>query len=526
MIDDLRGTSIGDYVLQDKVGEGGFSVVYLAVNRQTDEPRAFKIARDEVDRTAATNQVWARALMDHAGNIGSAPVKPSTMLSRQFQYLQEAGPALFARVDALVKFGDSLAMQMEFLEGLTLRELMLAGQVSDEVLLRLARTLAELERWGLKHGDLKPENIFVAGERVALLDPGFFGDLHINNVLAPVRVTTPEYYPFLQPQDLTALGLILLELATGVRLSRDVEEGRVGPGLAARLQQLHMGNNYFFDSIGQISRGARGGELLAASPLEPIILKALGLQSNPSGQIDVGYKYPGVEALEVDLQALLGSGRVFSPAASPAESPRSYLAPPPGTETRPEPGPPPVEELRLHCSQPFQGEEKCPHCGVSCAAPPCPRCGQPVSRTRNHRESSPCLAEIAWNSHWGGACAHCGLNFESTLRLLTGHPAWHARGDGKGQEEFQLETPMACESILQIRGAESTSMALDDWDFQPTIEVRIKRAVADGGGKTGGGLDKEVVVTMTPEEWDAVFKQLHGPLRLLMQRRIWSRDTT
>lgn len=143
MIDDLRGTSIGDYVLQDKVGEGGFSVVYLAVNRQTDEPRAFKIARDEVDRTAATNQVWARALMDHAGNIGSAPVKPSTMLSRQFQYLQEAGPALFARVDALVKFGDSLAMQMEFLEGLTLRELMLAGQVSDEVLLRLARTLAE-----------------------------------------------------------------------------------------------------------------------------------------------------------------------------------------------------------------------------------------------------------------------------------------------------------------------------------------------------------------------------------------------
>jgi len=31
---------------------------------------------------------------------------------------------------------------------------------------------------------------------------------------------------------------------------------------------------------------------------------------------------------------------------------------------------------------------------------------------------------------------------------------------------------------------------------------------------------------MTPEEWDAVFKQLHGPLQVLMQRKVWSVDTT
>jgi serine/threonine protein kinase len=65
MIDDLCGWSIGDYVLQERAGEGSFSRVYLAVHRQTEEPGAFKIARKEVDETAGnTDQAWTRALVD------------------------------------------------------------------------------------------------------------------------------------------------------------------------------------------------------------------------------------------------------------------------------------------------------------------------------------------------------------------------------------------------------------------------------------------------------------------------------
>jgi hypothetical protein len=93
------------------------------------------------------------------------------------------------------------------------------------------------------------------------------------------------------------------------------------------------------------------------------------------------------------------------------------------------------------------------------------------------------------------------------------------------KEEFLLETPMACDGILEIHGKESTSMALDAWDYQPTIEVRVRRA-ADGDSERGIGLTKEVTVTMTAEEWDAVYKQIHGPLRTLFQRRKWSRDAT
>jgi hypothetical protein len=82
------------------------------------------------------------------------------------------------------------------------------------------------------------------------------------------------------------------------------------------------------------------------------------------------------------------------------------------------------------------------------------------------------------------------------------------------------------ESVLQIRGTESVHMDCDYWDYQPAIEVQIKRAVAANAGPPGEGLTEQVSVTLTPEEWNTVFEQLHGPLQILMQRRKWSRDTT
>ncbi|MGD0228000.1 MAG: hypothetical protein ABSF71_37320 [Terriglobia bacterium] len=526
MIDDLCGAPIDDYILQDKVGEGSFSVVYLGVKRHTDEPRAFKIARNEVNQTASsTHQVWTQALMDATGVIVSAPVNPSVFLRKQFQYLQEAGPSLFPRVDGLVEFRGGAAMQMEFLEGLSLRELMLRSEVPDDVLLRLARTLAELEQRGLEHGDLKPENIFVTGERVVLLDPGFFGQLLLTPGASYVRVTTPEYYPSLEPQDITALGLILLELTTGVRLTRGVKEGQVGPGLAAQLEEFHMGNNYFFDSISQISGGTRGGELLAASPLQPVISKALGLECSAAGTLDLGYKYPGFAALESDLQELLGSRHVVSPGVSPADRLPANIPLPPHSQTRPEAIP--LEAVCYHCGKPLNGKNACPHCGVSCVAPLCPRCGKPVSHTLDHKES---FAEgngrVAWNSDWDGRCVECGLEFASTIRIRTGHHTFFVRGDAELQEEFQLNNTLEGQSILQIRGTESVYADCDDWEYLPAIEVRVRRAVAANAGKEGEGLTKEVCVTMTLEEWNTVFEQLLGPLGVLVQRRKWSRDTT
>ena len=528
MIDDLCGVSINDYVLQDRVGEGSFSVVYLGVEKHTDAPRAFKVARHEVKPTdGGTHQAWTQALIDETGVIASAPVDPSVFLRKQFQFLLAAGPTLFPRVDELVEFRGGAALQMEFLAGLSLRELMLRSEVPDDVLLRLAGALAELERRGLEHGDLKPENIFVTGERVVLLDPGFFGKLPLTSGASYVRVTTPEYYPLLEPQDMTALGLILLEIATGVRLKRGVEEGKVGPGLAAQIEELHMANNYFFDSIGQLSPGTPGGELLAASPLRPVISKALGLECSAAGTVDLGDKYPGFEALESDLQGLLESMRVFSPGVSPAEGVPANDSVPPQSPPRPEGIPMSEEALCYHCEKPLNGKNTCPRCGVSCVAPLCPGCSKPVSLTLDHKQSfAEGNGKVAWNSDWDGRCVACGREFASTIRVRTGHHTFFVRGDEKLQEEFQLDDTFDGQSIVRIRGTESVYADCDNWEFLPAIEVKVRRAVGANAGEKDERLTKEVSVTMTLEEWNAVFEQLLGPLRVLVQRRKWTRDTT
>jgi serine/threonine protein kinase len=122
---------------------------------------------------------------------------------------------------------------------------------------------------GQAHGDLKPENIFVAGERVVLLDPGFYGDIRLaDGSRGSITVTTPAYYPLRRPDDMMAFGLILVEIVTGVnplRTPSEVRPGLISAGMAKRLNRLHLANNYFFDPICRLSRRTELGEKLAQS---------------------------------------------------------------------------------------------------------------------------------------------------------------------------------------------------------------------------------------------------------------------
>ena len=67
-------------------------------------------------------------------------------------------------------------------------------------------------------------------------------------------------------------------------------------------------------------------------------------------------------------------------------------------------------------------------------------------------------------------------------------------------------------------------MACDDWDHQPAIEVQVRRATASNCSDEG--LPEHSFITMTIGEWNTIFEQLQGPLKPLMERRPWSRDTT
>jgi hypothetical protein len=362
---------------------------------------------------------------------------------------------------------------MEFLEGSNLRQLMDCSEVTGDLLLKLAHALAELEKTGQSHGDLKPENILLTEGRAVLLDPGFRGELpSATGYSRHVDVTTPAYYPFRSPDDMTALGLILLEVATGVNPLRlhirrwNLSLLRID--LAKRLAGLHRGNNYFFDAICLVSARTAIGEKLAASTLRPVILQALGLEFGP--RLNEGPRYRNMAALEADLKSVL--------AAPDAQAPITCY----------------------ECGRPARGEDRCPYCNAVRTAPACPHCGKPISPARNQDMAT---YHYAWNAGWDGRCAECGFEFKASLQLRTGH-------------DPSTGLPGPALSIVQIHGSESEHADLDLWDRVPVVGVRVQRAE---GSSNEWGLPRESQVVLTIEEWQAVFDQLQGPLKPLMERR-------
>ena len=132
-----------------------------------------------------------------------------------------------------------------------------------------------------------------------------------------------------------------------------------------------------------------------------------------------------------------------------------------------------------------------------------------------------------WHKDWDGRCANCGFEFVAHLRILSGHHTFFNgdMGDLAERVRAEGEAAFAGHSRIEIRGGESVHMACDDWNYQPTIEVRIVRDTAANYG-VDEGLAKEIRFEMTAEEWRAIAEQLQGPLSVLLQRQSWSRDTT
>ena len=145
------------------------------------------------------------------------------------------------------------------------------------------------------HGDIKPQNIIITSKGLRLIDPGYFGALPCREGMIPNAViTTPAYYPCLEPDDAFAAGAILWELCLGrhpLRFSR-AEDGQQqlssGVQLKQKLKMQELSGRYFYSSI---------CDLLLPQVLDPAIsndLQRLLLSA-------IGLEYSGKNALELEL---------------------------------------------------------------------------------------------------------------------------------------------------------------------------------------------------------------------------------
>ena len=221
--DQLIGQTIGNYLVTQKLGEGGMGSVYLAEHPSIGKKVALKVLHPEF----STNQEVAQRFFHEAKAVNDIG-HPNIVDIVDFGVLQGASGR-----EQVVYF------IMEYLAGVTLSQLIAAeAPLPPEralgIGLQVADALSASHRCGIVHRDLKPDNIILSQrgrERdfVKLLDFGIAkltggSALGSRRTRAGLVIGTPAYMSPEQCEgkssvdertDIYALGVVLYEMLTG-----------------------------------------------------------------------------------------------------------------------------------------------------------------------------------------------------------------------------------------------------------------------------------------------------------------------
>src|SRR2546423_9415106 len=152
------GTTVGRYVVQELIGEGGMGAVYKAFDAELSRTIALKLISTDVRR-------------------GSVRTGGSQRLLREAQALARLSHPNVLPVYDVGTVGGEVFIATEFVAGRTLRAWVRAGPHATagvlSVFLAAGQGLAAAHSAGLIHRDFKPDNVMVGDDgRIRVLDFG------------------------------------------------------------------------------------------------------------------------------------------------------------------------------------------------------------------------------------------------------------------------------------------------------------------------------------------------------------------
>ncbi len=201
----VRGEIIDDtYRIDGMLGSGGMSIVYLARDVKLDREVAIKVVHDAQWSHALRREGQALAAVNHPGVIAVHGM--GNYLGHDYLVLERLrGRSLQERLDQ--------------------RKALFSIDETIDLAIGICDALSAAHRAGLAHRDLKPDNVFVCGARVVLLDFGLFvpecDAASIDQVAGSPEFMAPEVItrtvvPGAGPLvDLYALGIMMFEMLTG-----------------------------------------------------------------------------------------------------------------------------------------------------------------------------------------------------------------------------------------------------------------------------------------------------------------------
>ena len=208
------GTILGErYQIQQELGRGGMSVVYLAQDLQLLSRRlVIKVLRKESNQDPYIRQKFlqemeALARIEHPGVVG---VLDAGLTPEGHQFLA-----------------------MQFIEGTTLRQAIVPGGMEHKraagILRQIGQALGAAHEKGVWHRDLKPENVMLQNlggeDHVKLIDFGIAGIQNSqfsgerSRVAGSLSYMAPEQHAgrATAASDIYSLGVMAVEMLTGAR---------------------------------------------------------------------------------------------------------------------------------------------------------------------------------------------------------------------------------------------------------------------------------------------------------------------
>jgi len=204
----MEGTHVANYLIQQKLGQGGMGVVYKAIDLNLDRPVAVKVLTPELARDGA--------LVDRFRHEARA--------------LANLNHTNIATLYSLQEFGGQYFMIMEYLEGDTFDQLIHRRRriPPDEAIRWFKQALLGIgfaHRRGIVHRDIKPANIMLThGGMVKVMDFGIAKVLGNNRLtssgtqMGTAAYMSPEQIrkePVDARSDIYSLSVTLFEMITG-----------------------------------------------------------------------------------------------------------------------------------------------------------------------------------------------------------------------------------------------------------------------------------------------------------------------